>query len=236
MNLKGKFIIQILFLTVFIFSLSIFCKADGQENAEPQQQEKEVVAKIDGEEIYMTELNQMVNLQQAMIQIQQQNPQFVQFLYASPEGQTFLEAFKKNQLQDLITRKLLERQAEREDVILTDEDKQEYFQDQVDMIMQQNNMTEEDLLSALNQQGIESMEQFKQIFMEQQGEGLRIHKLIEEVILDEVSVTDKEAKEMYDQGQYEMEFEDIKDQIKRELAQKQYIDQLRDEANIEILL
>jgi hypothetical protein len=56
------------------------------------------------------------------------------------------------------------------------------------------------------------------------------------VIVEKVNVTDEEAKEMYDQGQYQMEFDEVKDQIKRELAQQQYIDQLKDKANIEILL
>lgn len=236
MTMTKNFKLPILLVSILIFSLSVFCKGDAQENPVPQKQEQEVVATIDGEEVFMTELNQMINLQQAMIQIQQQNPQFVRFLYTSPEGQIFLDAFKKSQLQDLITRKLLEREAEREEVTLTDEDEQEYFQEQVDMIMQQNNMTEEDLLGALKQQGIESMDQFKQVFLEQQGESLRVHKLIEEVIVEQVNVTDEDAKEMYDQGQYQMEFDEVKDQIKRELAQQQYIDQLKDEANIEILL
>lgn len=237
MSMNKNFILPILFLSVLIFSLTAFCKGEAQESPVQQpQQEQEVVATIDGDEVYMSELNQMINLQQAMIQIQQMNPQFVRFLYTSPEGQTFLDAFKKNQLQDLITRKLLEREAEREEVTLSDEDKKEYFQEQVDMIMQQNNMTEEDLLGALKQQGIESMDQFKQVFLEQQGESLRVHKLIEEVIVEKVNVTDGEAKEMYDQGQYQMEFDEVKDQIKRELAQQQYIDQLKDKANIEILL
>lgn len=236
MNFTKKFMIQFLFVSVFIFSFSLFCKGNGQETMEPQPQEKEVVATIDGDEIYMSELNQMINLQQIMIQIQQQNPQFVRFFYTSPEGQDFLDAFQKNQLKDLIARKLLEREVERENINLTDEDKEEYFSEQIDMIKQQQNMTEEDLLSALKQQGIESMEQFKQVFLEQQGESLRVHKLIEEVIVEKVNVTDEEAKELYDQGQYQMEFEEVKDQIKRELAQQQYIDNLREEANIEILI
>lgn len=236
MNFTKKFMIQFLFVSVFIFSFSLFCKGNGQETMESQPQEKEVVATIDGDEIYLSELNQMINLQQIMIQIQQQNPQFVRFFYTSPEGQDFLDAFQKNQLKDLIARKLLEREVERENINLTDEDKEEYFSEQIDMIKQQQNMTEEDLLSALKQQGIESMEQFKQVFLEQQGESLRVHKLIEEVIVEKVNVTDEEAKELYDQGQYQMEFDEVKDQIKRELAQQQYIDQLRDKANIEILL
>ncbi len=235
-NFTKKFMIQFLFVSVFIFSFSLFCKGNGQETMESQPQEKEVVATIDGDEIYLSELNQMINLQQIMIQIQQQNPQFVRFFYTSPEGQDFLDAFQKNQLKDLIARKLLEREVERENINLTDEDKEEYFSEQIDMIKQQQNMTEEDLLSALKQQGIESMEQFKQVFLEQQGESLRVHKLIEEVIVEKVNVTDEEAKELYDQGQYQMEFDEVKDQIKRELAQQQYIDQLRDKANIEILL
>jgi len=228
--------IPLLFLSIALLMLTSFSQEKNQEAEEPQTQEKEVVATIDDKEIYMSELNQMTNLQQTMMQLQQRNPQFVRFLYTSPEGQNFLEAFKKNQLEDLITRKLLEREAQRENIRLTKKDKEKYFKEQIDMIKQQQNMSDEELLKALNQQGIESMDAFKKIFIEQQGESLKIHKLIEEVVLDKVKVSDKEAEQWYDQGQYQVEFKEVKDQIKRELAQKEYIDQLREEADINILI
>ena len=236
MLFSKKFMIPLLFLSIALLMLTSFSQEKNQEAEEPQTQEKEVVATIDDKEIYMSELNQMTNLQQTMMQLQQRNPQFVRFLYTSPEGQNFLEAFKKNQLEDLITRKLLEREAQRENIRLTKKDKEKYFKEQIDMIKQQQNMSDEELLKALNQQGIESMDAFKKIFIEQQGESLKIHKLIEEVVLDKVKVSDKEAEQWYDQGQYQVEFKEVKDQIKRELAQKEYIDQLREEADINILI
>jgi len=227
-------LIPCLLISVLMFSVSASAfKADQQQS---EQQEKEVVATIDGNAIYMEELNRMANLQQIMLQIQQQNPQFVSFLYNSPEGQDFLAAFKINQLDNLIVRKLLQREVERKKINLAKQDKEEYFNEQVQMIKQQQNMSDEDLLKALGQQGIESMDQFKEAFLKQQKENLKVRKLIETVVLDKVDISDQEAKEFYNQGQYQMSFEEIKDQVKQQLAQQKYIEQLRDEADIEIML
>ncbi|MFO7867505.1 MAG: SurA N-terminal domain-containing protein [Candidatus Aminicenantes bacterium] len=236
MKFEKKVSISCVFLSVLIFGVSAFCQASSQDPAEQPQEEQEVVATIDGEEIYKAELDQMTNLQQLMLQIQQQNPQFVRFLSTSPEGQNFLEAFERNQLDDLIARKLLEREVEREDINLTEADKEKYFQEQIDLIKQQQNMSDDDLLQALSQQGIESMDQFKEIFLTQQSEDLKIHKLMETVILDKVDISDEDAKELYDQGQYQMDFEEIKDQIKMELAQQKYIEKLKEDTEIKILL
>ncbi len=236
MKFEKRVSISCVFLSVLIFGVSAFCRASSQDPAEQPQEEQEVVATIDGEEIYKAELDQMTNLQQLMLQIQQQNPQFVRFLYMSPEGQNFIEAFERNQLDDLIVRKLLEREVEREDIDLTEADKEKYFQEQVDLIKQQQNMSDDDLLQALSQQGIESMDQFKEVFLMQQSENLKIHKLMETVIMDKVDISDEDAKELYDQGQYQMDFEEIKDQIKQELAQQKYIEKLKEDTEIKILL
>ncbi len=219
-------------ISLFIFSAPL----SGQEQSELQQNKKQVVATIDGKEVYMKELEQMANLQQIMIQLQQQYPQFVQFLYTSPEGEKFLDAYKRSQLNNLISRKLLEREAEREEIELTQKDKENYFKDQLEMIKQQQNMSEEELLKALQKQGIESLEKFKEMFIQQQKDSLIVQKLIEEIVLEKVKITDKEIKELYEQRQYQMEFKEVKDQLKRYLAQKKYIDRLKEKADIQIQL
>lgn len=236
MKFNKKFIIQSMLISVLIFTVSVSGQEANKQQLEQPQEEKEVVATIDGDEVYMEELNQMANMQQTMMQIQQQNPQFVSFLYNSPEGQNFLEAFKRSQLEDLIVRKILEREAERNKINLTEEDKNKYFNEQIEMIKQQQNLSDEELLSALSQQGIESMDQFKEVFLQQQGESLRVRKLIETMVFDKVDISDEEAKKFYNQGQYQMDFEVIKDRIKEQLAQQEYINQLREKADIEIML
>ncbi|MBS3819618.1 hypothetical protein KGY73_08975, partial [bacterium] len=150
--------------------------------------------------------------------------------------QNFLEAYKRNQLNDLIARKLLKREAEREEIELTKKDKENYFKDQLEMIKQQQNMSEEELLNALQKQGIKSLEKFKEIFIKQQKDNLIVQKLIEDIVLEKIKVTDKEVKELYEQREYQMKFKEVKDQIKRQLAQNKYIDQLREEADIKIYL
>lgn len=234
MNRNHRIIFVTAYVMISAFIISLPLLSQGQ--TEQQQNKKEVVATIDGEEVYMRELEQTANIQQIMIQLQQQHPQFVQFLYTSPEGQKLLDAYKRSQLNDLISRKLLKREAEREEIVLTQKDKENYFNEQVEMIKQQQNMSDKELLNALKKQGIESLEKFKEFFIQQQKDNLIVQKLVEEIVLKKIKVTDKEAKEVYKQREYQMEFNEVKDQIKRYLAQQKYIDRLKDEANIQIHL
>lgn len=230
--MNKKIITTCVLISTFLISAPLF----GQVQSKPQQNKKKVVATIDGKEVYMKELEQKANLQQIMMQLQQRHPKFVQFLYSSPEGQNFLEAYKRNQLNDLIARKLLKREAKREEIVLTRKDKENYFNEQLEMIKKQQKMSEEELVKALQKQGIESIEKFKEVFIKQQKDNLVVQKLIEEIVLEKIKVKDKEAKELYKQRQYQMEFKEVKDQIKRHLAQNKYIEQLREEAEIKIYL
>ncbi len=236
MKFNERLTISLMLISILALTVSVSAENTFQAQQQNLQQEDEVVAKIDDENIYMSELDQWTNLQQTMMQIQQQNPQFVQFLYSSPEGEKFIKAFKRDQLDDLIAKKLLEREVDRKNINLTKKDKDEYFKQQLEMIKKQQNMSDEDLLNALNNQGIESMEQFKEIFLKQQGEYLRVQKLIETVASKEFKISDKEAKEFFDKAQYQIDFEETKDQIKLELAHQKYIDQLKEKSEIKILL
>ncbi|MFW5998447.1 MAG: hypothetical protein ACOC4G_09795 [Bacillota bacterium] len=234
-NIK-LFSISCLLITLILGSSSFIMGQEEVTEEQLNQKEDQVVAVIDNEEVLMSELEKEANIQQTMVQLQQQNPQMVRFLYASPEGQNFLKAFQKNQLDNLIARKLLEKEAERQDISLTASDKNDYFNDQIELIKKQQDLDDEELINTLNQQGIESLEEFKEIFIQQQENNLIVQKFIETVVLKEVKITDERAKEIYEQGQFQVEFEEIKDQIKQDLAQQEYINQLKEDADIDIKL
>lgn len=164
-------------------------------NTESSSQKTEVVATVNGEEITRSELQQAAGTQQLIMQIAQTNQQFAQLLYSSEAGQKLLEEFNKTKLEEVINNTLLKQAAAESDVELTEEEKNEMFNKQVAQIKQQNNLTDEQFKSALNKQGIESIEQYKKMFLE--NENLLIQKFIEEKVLADVEVSDEEAKEFY---------------------------------------
>jgi len=164
-------------------------------NSDSSSQETEVVATVNEEEITRTELQKAAGTQQLIMQIAQTNQQFAQLLYSSEAGQELLEEFNKTKLEEVINNTLLQQAAADSDVELTEKEKNEMFNKQVAQIKQQNNLTDEQFESALSEQGIESMEQYKKMFLE--NENLKIQKFIQEKVLSNVEVSDEEAKEFY---------------------------------------
>ena len=164
-------------------------------NSESSSQKTEVVATVNEEEITRTELQQAAGTQQLIMQIAQTNQQFAQLLYSSEAGQELLEEFNKTKLEEVINNTLLQQAAADSNVELTEKEKNEMFNKQVAQIKQQNNLTDEQFVSALNKQGIESIEQYKKMFLE--NENLLIQKFIEEKVLADLEVSDEEAKEFY---------------------------------------
>src|SRR6056297_555531 len=164
-------------------------------NSDSSSQKTEVVATVNEEEITRTELQKAAGTQQLIMQIAQTNQQFAQLLYSSEAGQELLEEFNKTKLEEVINNTLLQQAAADSDVELTEKEKNEMFNKQVAQIKQQNNLTDEQFESALSEQGIESMEQYKKMFLE--NENLKIQKFIQEKVLSNVEVSDEEAKEFY---------------------------------------
>ncbi|MFW5999511.1 MAG: SurA N-terminal domain-containing protein [Halanaerobiaceae bacterium] len=195
-------------------------------------EESEKVATVDGEELTMQELEQAAGIQQIMMQMQQ-NPEFVEFLNTSDEGQEFLDAYKKEQLDSLIEQKLLEMEVEEQEIELTDEEKDEYFDEQLEMIKQQQGMSEDEILENLEQQDIDSMDEFKDQFLSQQEDNLKVQKLLDEKAGEDIEVTEEELKEYYDDNEIQAEFEEVKGQIEDMLLQDKYVEQLEENAEIE---
>jgi len=228
-----KKVIILPIISIFILTFSVVGIAQmAPEGMAPQ--EEVVVANIDGEEVYMQEVEQMANIQMLMMELQQSNPEFAEFLFTSPEGQDFMTAYNRKQLDNLIGQKLLEQEAEKEDISLSEEYKNRFFEEQLEMIKEQQGMSEEDILEALAQQGIESMDEFKDMMIQEQGDQLLVRKLIEEVGVDKIEISEEEARDFYEEQQIQVEFEQVKDDIMFELAQEEYIAELKEEADIEV--
>lgn len=202
-------------------------------------QEDDVVARVDGEEIMRSELDQATNIMNIMMQLQQV-PQFAQFLQTSEEGQAFLQAYERHILDNLIDERLMEMEAEKRGITISQEEMEAFAQEQIDMIQQQQGLSDDDLLQAVqNQLGLESIEDFKEMIIEQEGGNLLIQKFLSEVVVEEMDITEEEAKDFYDEQGIDAQgigFADIEMDIKAFMAQEKFVQQLREEADVEIFL
>ena len=234
---KKTFVLLFTFLVILIIaSFSVIGQdldIEGLPDGAQMEQEVEIVATVNGEELTMQELEQIAGIQQITMQLQQQHPEFVELLNTTEEGQHLLDEYKRTQLDNLIEQKLLEMEVAEKDIDLTEEEKDEFFNEQLELIKSQQGMTEEEILDTLSEQGIQSMDDFKEQFLMTQEENLKIHKLIEEEIGDDIEITEEEARQFFEENQLQAEFEEVKPEIENMLRQEKYIEHLKEEADIE---
>ncbi|MFW5718804.1 MAG: peptidyl-prolyl cis-trans isomerase, partial [Halanaerobium sp.] len=107
-------------------------------------------------------------------------------------------------LEQLITNELLVQEAKNRGLEVSDKEMNKIFDQQVNALKQQNNLNDEQLEEAIQQQGFESMKQYKDMFFENNMNGFLVNKLREEVV-NEVNISDQEAKEYYDNNQEQYE-------------------------------
>ena len=240
---------------LLLFALPIWAQEASEEQSaqqelslqESQKPEEQVVAKVNGENINRQELQQKTNLQMITQQLFQIDQTFAQFLNYSEAGQKFLEEYNRYVLDDLINQILLKQEAERRGIEVTEEDKDYYFEQHIDTIKQRQGISEEEILEILQQQNIESLEQYQKIFVE--NSNLPLQKLTQELAGD-MEITDEMTKQVYDQnkGQFTNQegnvapFEDIKERLKAQIVQQEeanllndFTKELREKDEIEIL-
>lgn len=166
--------------------------------ATPVMAAGEVVAVIEGQEVTMTELDEYAGTQQLIQQLYQTNAQFTQLLFSSDSGQALLNEYRKTKLDQMILEKLMMNEIEKRGITLTDERKNELFDTQVQVILTQNQLTEEQLLEALKQQGLSSLEEYKQVFF-QQNESIMLLDQLQKRVTKDVTVDEATAKTYYDE-------------------------------------
>jgi peptidyl-prolyl cis-trans isomerase SurA len=213
-----------------------------------QQSEEQILAKVNGENIFREELQQKTNLQLINQQLFQIDQKFAQFLNYSEAGQQFLQEYNRYILEDLIGEVLLQQEAKRMGIEVTEQDEDHYFEQHINTIKEQQGLSEEEILEVLQQQNVESLKQYQEIFVE--NTNLLVQKLTDQEIASDIEITDEMAKQVYEQnkGQFADQagnvtpFEDIKEQLKAQLMQQEeanlleeFTKELREEAEIEIL-
>mgnify|MGYP006287961195 FL=1 len=249
-----KNLIVLLLLTALLIPTSIFAQdmeIDPNQPADPSleknnEQQGKVVAEVNDEEIYQEELSQKANINQLLQQINQIDQGFTQLLVNSEEGNNLLQSYERQQLDSLINQTLLVQEVEEQNISLSSSEADKFYQQQKEAVLNNNNLSEEEFQKALNNQGFESEEEYKEELMS--NPRFKINKLIEEEIAADVDVSDEELRNEYEntkerfqnQGE-QLSFEEVKPQLEKMMVQQkqsqqvnQYIEDLREEADIEI--
>jgi len=250
-----KVLVSILLITVLMVPATIMAQdmeLDAEQPADPSLKENinsnSTVAEVNGEKITQEELNQQANVNQLLQRVSQIDRQLVQILAESEAGSQVLEQYQKKQLDSIINNVLLKQKAEKAGITLNDEEKEEIYQEQKKAIMEQNEMDEEQFSSALEQQGFENEEAYKEEFLN--NPQLKVNKLIEKEVASDIEISEEELKEAYEenkevfaQGEGQVSFEKLKPQLEQMLTQQkrnqkinQYLSNLKENADIEKMI
>ena len=203
-----------------------------------------VVATVNGEEITSKELAQQSNVNQILQKVGQVDQQLAQILASSDAGKKVMEELQKAKLDNVIDNVLLKQQVEEKDITLSQSERDEIYNQQKKRVLEQNQMSEEQFKNILEQQGYESEAAYKEEISS--NPGIKINKLIEQEVVADIEVSEKEIKNFYDenkdrlsQGGQDTSFEDLKPRIEQMLKQQkqseainQYLEKLREEADI----
>lgn len=203
MKLK-KNILVITAALLLVLSMPLMAQDMEDVNETVTEETPEVAAYVNGEEISMQELEQFAGLRNILMQLLQSNQEFGSVILQTEAGQNVIEEFRKLKLEQLITNELLVQEAKNRGIEVSDQEMNNIFDQQVNALKQQNNLNDEQLEQAIQQQGFESMQQYKDMFFENNMNGFLVNKLREEVV-NEVSVSDEEAKEYYDNNTQQFE-------------------------------
>jgi|GEM_PF-423762 peptidyl-prolyl cis-trans isomerase C/foldase protein PrsA len=206
MNLKKNFLIIAAVILIFLSMPVMAQEQDVQETQKEKVEETvteetpKVAAYVNGEEISMQELEQFAGVRNILMQILQSNQEFGSVILQTEAGQNVVEEFRKMKLEQLITNKLLVQEAKKRGIEVSNEEMNNIFDQQVNALKQQNNLNDTQLEQAIQQQGFKSMQQYKDMFFENNKNGFLVNKLREKVVSD-VTVSDQEAKEYYNNNQ-----------------------------------
>lgn len=206
---KNILVITALILAVLAMPVMAQDTAEQENNAgditdQVTEENSNIAAYVNGEKITIQELDQFAGVRNILMQLLQSNQEFASVILKTEAGQNVVEEFRKMKLEQLVTNELLVQEAKERGIEVSDKEMNNIFNQQVNALKQQNNLNDQQLEQAIQQQGFESMDQYKDMFFENNMNGFLVNKLREEIV-SEVSVSDEEAKEFYNtnKGQYE---------------------------------
>jgi len=204
MNFKRNFLILAVIM-LMVISVPVMAQNNEEVSEAVNEDTPQVAATVNGEEISMQELEQFAGVRNVLMQILQSNQEFGTVLIQTEAGQNVITEFRKYKLDQLVTSKLLIQEAKSRGIEVSEEEKNNIFDQQVNALKQQNNLNDEQFQRAIQQQGFESLDQYKDMFMENNMDGFLVNKLRDQVISD-ISISDAEAEEYYNnnKSQYQV--------------------------------
>lgn len=154
---------------------------------------------VNGNEITISEVDQAIDLNGLISSLYQVDQQFLQVLLQTEAGNALLNEYRKVFLEDIILRVLLEQEVVSKNITLSAERKDEIFNEHYQSLLVQNQLNEEQFVNILNMQGIGSLAEYKELFMEQNEMVLLINEL-QDSILKAVEVSDAEIEKYYNEN------------------------------------
>lgn len=202
--MTSKKLITVSLVLILLLSIPMGVLAQESTNTNDQEQQNEVVAEVNNNEITMKELSQFAGTNQLVMSIYRQNKEFAQVILQSEPGKELLNKYREKKLEDLISQRLIIQEAKDRDITLSQSKKDQLFEEHIQSVKQQNQMDDEQLEKALQEQGIESLEQYKEVFLERNQDELLINELKKQVTED-VTVSEDRIKEYYENNKKQFE-------------------------------
>ena len=160
----------------------------------------DVIALVDGEEILLQDIDEFLQVDELVMNLFQMNQEFTQVLLQTEAGQELMNEYRKMKFEEYLSYYLLQREVERQGIELTEEKRQEFFDEHLELILTENNLTEEQFVMLLQQQGLQSIEDYRDLFMEVNQEEMLIFALQEELFAD-LAVSEEEKQDFYQDNQ-----------------------------------
>ena len=179
---------------------SLLTFAQGTTTADTQTQSVKIAAVVNNEQITMATLEGVAGISQIFQTVFSELPQaFGQTLLSTPEGKAFLDRYQRDVLDRIIDSLLMVQQAKALEMKADESKVEDQVKSRLDQIMQQNQMTIDQIDSALKQQG-SSLEDYKSRLAQSYREQLMVQALQQSVVAD-VSVSDADVQDYYDAHQ-----------------------------------
>lgn len=207
------------------------------------------VAVVNGEPIGREELESASRLNQIIYTLYFQYPRFAQSLLATPEGKAFLARYQRDVLEDLILRKIQLQEARARKLPVDPVRVEELVEETLEYIKSYYNLTDEELVAELAQEGL-TLEEFK-AQLRSQAEERALVEALKFAVTAEVTVSEEEIAAYYqanpsqflnDKGQV-LPLSEVRAKIAALLAsQKQetlwqaWLKKAREEASVQINL
>ncbi|WP_171051703.1 SurA N-terminal domain-containing protein [Alteribacter natronophilus] len=196
---------------------------DADEDAAADTDSSETIATVNGEEVTRGHLDQQMEQVEEMLMQQGMDPEEEEF-------QEMMQMQEEMYVDELVTERILLQEADNQGISADEDEVEEQYaqirgqfeeDEEFEQALEASGFTEEDLMEDIRKNSVVS-------------QLLELDHLEE----DAIEVSDEEVEQMYEMQQMQNpemgEFDDVRDEIEKNVKQQKYVEQLREESDIEI--